>query len=61
MHMIFPLLQAAATFPDTIVTKQVQPVATTFDKVTTYASGLASIALLVLAVALVPEIGRAHV
>lgn len=48
------LLQAAAAFPDTIVTKQVQPDPSTFDKVTTYASGLASIALLVLAVALVP-------
>ncbi len=48
------LLQAAATFPDTIVTKQIQPEPSTFEKVTTYASGLASIALLVLAVALVP-------
>jgi len=48
------LLQAAATFPDTIVTKQIQPEASTFEKVTTYASGLASIALLILAVALVP-------
>jgi uncharacterized protein YoxC len=48
------LLQAVATLPDTIITKQVQPDPSTFDKVTTYASGLASIALLVLAVALVP-------
>ena len=48
------LLQVAATLPDTIITKQVEPEASTFDKVTTYASGLASIALLVLAVALVP-------
>lgn len=48
------LLQAAATLPDTIITRQVQPEATTFEKVTTVASGLASIALLVLAVALVP-------
>ncbi len=48
------LLQAATTFPDTIYTKVVQPEASTFDKITTYASGLASIALLVLAVALVP-------
>jgi uncharacterized protein YoxC len=48
------LLQAAATLPDTIVTKQIQPEASTFEKVTTYASGLASIALLVLAVSLVP-------
>ena len=48
------LLQAVATLPDTIITKQVQPEVSTFEKVTTYASGLASIALLVLAVALVP-------
>jgi uncharacterized protein YoxC len=48
------LLQAAATLPDTIVTKQIQPEATTFEKVVSVASGLASIALLVLAVALVP-------
>jgi len=48
------LLQAAAALPDTIITKQVQPEPSTFEKVTTYASGLASIALLVLAVALVP-------
>lgn len=48
------LLQAVATLPDTIITKQVQPEASTFEKITTYASGLASIALLVLAVALVP-------
>ena len=47
-------LQAVATLPDTIITKQVQPEASTFEKITTYASGLASIALLVLAVALVP-------
>ena len=48
------LLQAAATLPDTIITKQIQPEASTFEKVTTIASGLASVALLVLAVALVP-------
>jgi uncharacterized protein YoxC len=48
------LLQAAAAFPDTIVTRQIQPEASTFEKVTSIASGLASIALLVLAVALVP-------
>ncbi len=48
------LLQAVATLPDTIITKQVQPEATTFEKITTYASGLASVALLVLAIALVP-------
>ena len=39
---------------DTLVTKQITPDPSTFEKVTTYASGLASIALLVLAVALVP-------
>jgi len=48
------LLQAVATLPDTIITKQVQPEASTFEKIITYASGLASVALLVLAVALVP-------
>lgn len=48
------LLQAAAALPDTIITKQVQSEASTFEKLTTYASGLASIALLILAVALVP-------
>lgn len=48
------LIQAAQALPDTIVTKQIQPEATTFEKITSYASGLASIALLVLAVALVP-------
>jgi uncharacterized protein YoxC len=48
------LLQAVASIPDTLITKQVQPEASTFEKITTYASGLASIALLVLAVALVP-------
>ncbi len=51
MHL---LIQAAATLPDTIITRNIQPEASTFEKVTTYASGLASIALLVLAVALVP-------
>jgi len=48
------LVQAVATLPDTIVTKQVQIESSTFEKITTWASGLASIALLVLAVALVP-------
>ena len=47
------LVQAVATFPDTIMTKQVGE-ASWFQQVTTWASGLASIALLVLAVALVP-------
>jgi len=48
------LLQAVAALPDTIVTKQVAVEPGLFAKITTYASGLASIALLVLAVALVP-------
>jgi len=48
------LLQAVASLPDTIVTKQVSVEPGLFAKITTYASGLASIALLVLAVALVP-------
>ena len=49
------LLQAAAQFPrDTLLMKSVEPEPSTFEKVTTYASGLASIALLVLAIALVP-------
>jgi uncharacterized protein YoxC len=48
------LLQAAATLPDTIVTRQIQPEASTFEKIIGVASGLTSIALLVLAVALVP-------
>ncbi|MBA2708280.1 MAG: hypothetical protein H0U59_10815 [Gemmatimonadaceae bacterium] len=48
------LLQAAVTFPDTIITKQVETEASWFQQVTTWASGLASVALLVLAVALVP-------
>jgi uncharacterized protein YoxC len=48
------LVQAAVAFPDTIVTRQVQPEASTFEKVATVASGLASIALLILAVFLVP-------
>jgi uncharacterized protein YoxC len=48
------LLQAAATLPDTIFTRQIQPEASTFEKIISYSSGLASIALLVLAVALVP-------
>ncbi|MEO5590242.1 MAG: DUF948 domain-containing protein [Gemmatimonadaceae bacterium] len=48
------LLQAATTLPDTIITKQITPDPSIFDKITSYASGLASIALLVLAIALVP-------
>ncbi len=48
------LLQVAATLPDTIVTKQITPDPSVFDKMTSYASGLASVALLVLAIAMVP-------
>lgn len=48
------LIQAGTTLPDTIVTKQIPAATSTFEKITSYASGLASIALLVLAVALVP-------
>lgn len=48
------LQQAAAALPDTIVTKQVTVEPGLFQKITTYASGLTSIAILVLAVALVP-------
>ena len=48
------LLQAAVNFPDTIITRQIEPESSTFEKITMYASGLASVALLVLAIALVP-------
>ena len=48
------LLQAASALPDTIVTKQVTVEPGLFQKITTYASGIASIALMVLAIALVP-------
>ncbi len=48
------LLQATASLPDTIVTKQVTVEPGLFQKITTYASGIASIALMVLTIALVP-------
>lgn len=48
------LMQVAQALPDTIITKQVEVDPGLFAKITTVASGLASIALLVLAVALVP-------
>ena len=48
------LMQVAQALPDTIITKQVEVDPGLFTKITTYASGLTSIALLVLAVALVP-------
>ena len=48
------LLQAAATLPDTIITKQVETDPGAFSKVTSIASGLMTISILVLTVALVP-------
>jgi len=48
------LLQVVPTLPDTIITKQVEVDPGLFTKITTYASGIASIALMVLAIALVP-------
>jgi uncharacterized protein YoxC len=48
------LVQGAAQLPDTIVTKQVVDDPDLFTKVTTVASGLMTIAILVLTVALVP-------
>jgi uncharacterized protein YoxC len=48
------LIQATATLPDTIVTKQVTVEPGLFQKITTYASGIASIALMILTIALVP-------
>ncbi|HEX8849240.1 MAG TPA: hypothetical protein VF761_06905 [Gemmatimonadaceae bacterium] len=48
------LLQAAGTFPDTLFTKPVAPVRGWFEQLTGIASGLVSITLLVLTIALVP-------
>ena len=48
------LLQATASLPDTIVTKQVTVEPGLFQKITAYTSGIASIALMVLTIALVP-------
>src|SRR6266851_3428179 len=48
------LLQATASLPDTIVTKQVTVEPGLFQKIATYSSGIASIALMVLTIALVP-------
>jgi len=48
------LLQVAGSLPDTIVTKQVTVEPGLFQKITTYASGIASIALMILTIALVP-------
>ena len=48
------LLQSASTIPDTIVTKPMAAERSWFDQLTAIASGLVSISLLVLTVALVP-------
>jgi len=49
------LLQTAArTIPDTLYTKQIAGAPSTFEKVTSIASGLLTITIMVLAVALVP-------
>ncbi len=48
------LLQAAVSVGDTVLMKQVKEDPTTFDKVTSIASGLMTIAIMVLTVALVP-------
>ena len=52
------LLQAAATLPDTIVTKQVQTDPGWFSKFTSIASGIMTIALTVLTIFLVPAAYR---
>jgi uncharacterized protein YoxC len=54
MHAGALLIQAAHVLPDTLVTKQVPAAVGTFEKITSVASGLMTIALLVLAVGLVP-------
>ncbi len=48
------LQQVARTLPDTIVTKQVTVEPGLFQKITAYTSGIASIALMILTIALVP-------
>jgi uncharacterized protein YoxC len=53
-HVTALLIQTAHVLPDTLVTKQVPAVVGTFEKITSVASGLMTIALLVLAVGLVP-------
>ena len=53
-HVAALLIQAAHVLPDTLVTKQVPAAVGTFEKITSVASGLMTIALLVLAVGLVP-------
>ena len=54
MHVTALLIQAAHLLPDTLVTKQVPAAVGTFEKITSVASGLMTISLLVLAVGLVP-------
>ncbi|MGI8546401.1 MAG: hypothetical protein ACR2M1_03565, partial [Gemmatimonadaceae bacterium] len=53
-HLAALLIQVGHTLPDTLVTKQVTTEPGIFSKITTVASGLATLALLVLAVGLVP-------
>jgi uncharacterized protein YoxC len=53
-HVAALLIQVAHVLPDTLVTKQVPAAVGTFEKITSVASGLMTIALLVLAVGLVP-------
>lgn len=53
-HAAALLIQVGRTLPDTLVTKQVTTEPGIFSKLTTIASGLMTIALLVLAVGLVP-------
>jgi uncharacterized protein YoxC len=53
-HVTALLIQAAHVLPDTLVTMQVPAAVGTFEKITSIASSLATIALLVLAVGLVP-------
>ncbi len=54
ISLIDPLLQAAASLQDTIVTKAVPTEQSTFEKIMGVASGLMTISLLVLTIALVP-------
>ncbi|MEO8946257.1 MAG: DUF948 domain-containing protein [Gemmatimonadaceae bacterium] len=53
-HVTALLIQATHVLPDTLVTKQVPAAVGTFEKITSIASGLATVALLILAIGLVP-------
>ena len=53
-HVATLLIQTAHVLPDTLVTKQVPATVGTFEKITSVTSGLMTIALLVLAIGLVP-------